>query len=205
MYDILMILVVFLWKISMNLADFCNPNPFLDPFHETDPDPADRNETDPDPQHCFFYMHENLSHFWAVFCLCNQLNQQSNYTLWHFPVASYHSHVKCIFSVDITGDARFRSESQNCETHRVVKTLVAVIPLNSSRQTKMWLCKKTTNKFLTGLGSDCLAPKPGVNSHTVGNSSFTAKKWHVIFCISENEWRSLTWTNAYNDPRWFAR
>ena len=26
---------------------FCYPDLFLDPFHETDPDPADINETDP--------------------------------------------------------------------------------------------------------------------------------------------------------------
>ena len=37
----------FLKKISMILGDFLLPNP----FHETDPDPAGRNETDPDPKH----------------------------------------------------------------------------------------------------------------------------------------------------------
>ena len=46
MYDILMILVDFLWKFSKILADF------LLPGSVSDPDPADQNETDPDPQHC---------------------------------------------------------------------------------------------------------------------------------------------------------
>ena len=43
MYDNLVNFGSFLWKFAIILADFC----YSDPFHESNPDPAGRNEIDP--------------------------------------------------------------------------------------------------------------------------------------------------------------
>ena len=63
MYDILVILVDFLWKISIILADVLLSDPFL----ETDPDPnpaaeMKRIRTDPDPKHWIPQVYPRSAH-----------------------------------------------------------------------------------------------------------------------------------------------